>query len=162
VLPDLVRIHKARNVQLRGRSLLDDPAVYAEFTGRVLAHAEEDKVRLLVTRIDDAMAAFALCLLDERTLRVYANLVAPEWLMYSAGTITNHAVVAWARCSDDIDVIDWGLGVQRYKLSGPIELVPHSRVEVYSSLAAEAAVRATRSMRSALRPFLARATETMR
>jgi len=162
VLPELVRIHKARNVQLRGRSQLEDPAVYTEFTTRVLTHAEEGKVRLLVTRIDGEVAAFALCLLDARTLHVYANLVAPEWLMYSAGTITNHAVVAWARASGDVHVVDWGLGVQRYKLSGPIQLEPHSRVEIYSSAGAETAVLAARSMRSALRPFLARANEGMR
>ena len=161
VLPDLVRIHKSRNIQLRGTSRLEDPAVYSEFTRRVLAHAEEGNVRLLVTRIDDQVAAFALCVLDARTLYVYANLAAPEWLTYSAGTITNHAVVAWAR-ANEVDAVDWGLGVQRYKLSGPIALEPHSRVEIYSSAGTETAVLAARSMRSALRPFLLGASHAMR
>lgn len=162
VLPDVVRIHKARNIQLRGVSLLDDPATYSEFITRVRAHAREDRLRLATTRIDDVLAAFALCLIDGRTLRVYANLVAPEWLEYSAGTITNHAVVKWAWSSKQIDVVDWGLGVQRYKRSGPTELEPHGTYEIFSSRATERAVIASRRMRSAVRPLLERASELMR
>jgi CelD/BcsL family acetyltransferase involved in cellulose biosynthesis len=157
VLPDVLRIHRARNLQLRGMSGLDDPATCTEFTSRVMMHAGEGSVRLLVTRIDGDIAAFALCLLDQRTLHVYANLVAPSWLAYSAGTITNHALVVWAWSGGEIDVIDWGLGVQRYKLSGPITLEPHTSFEIYSSLGVESAVRAARRMRSAMRLWLAHA-----
>ena len=157
VLPDVLRIHKARNVQLRGSSGLDNPATYTEFTTRVTMHANEGRVRLLVTRIDGEMAAFALCLLDRRTLHVYANLVAPSWLAYSAGTITNHALVVWAWSCNEIDVVDWGLGVQRYKLSGSIVVEPHASFEIYSSLGAESAMRAARRMRAAIRPFIAHA-----
>ena len=54
------------------------------------------------------------------------------------------------------------MGVQRYKLSGPIELEPHSRVEIYSSAGTETAVLAAQSMRSALRPFLSDANDAIR
>jgi CelD/BcsL family acetyltransferase involved in cellulose biosynthesis len=162
VLPDVVRIHKARNIQLRGTSRLDNPATYHEFIARVRAHAREDRVRLVTTRIDDVLAAFALCLIDGRTLHVYANLVAPEWLAYSAGTITNHAVVKWAWSSRRVDIVDWGLGVQRYKLSGPTELDPHATYEIFSSRAAQRAVMARRRIRSAVRPLIERASELMR
>jgi CelD/BcsL family acetyltransferase involved in cellulose biosynthesis len=159
VLADVLRIHRGRNLQVRGVSQLDDEATYAEFTGRVRAHANQGKVRLLVTRIDGEIGAFALCLLDQRTLHVYANLAAPQWLRYSVGAITNHAVVGWALANGEIDVLDWGLGVQRYKRSGPIALEPHISVEIYSSSGAETAVLAARATRSAVRALLARTTE---
>jgi len=117
-------------------------------------------VRLLATRIDGQVAAFALYLLDARTLHIYSNMVAPEWLTYSAGTITKHAVVAWACVNDNVEVVDWGLAVQRCKLSGPIALEPLSRVEIYSSCT-ETAVLTARSMRLRSVRFLAGANDAI-
>jgi len=78
-----------------------------EFTSRVLTHAQEGKVRLLATRIDGQVAAFALYLLDARTLHIYSNMVAPEWLTYSAGTITNHQ--SW-RGAASMTMSMWSIG----------------------------------------------------
>lgn len=133
VLPDVVEVHRRRNTQLRGRSALDDPAAVELFRDVVRTHARDGGLRLLTVRIDGSLASFAVCLLDRGTLWVYANLVSPDWLRYSTGTIANAEVVRAAYLDPAIEGVDWGTGVQRYKMSGLVTLRPSQQLVAWSS-----------------------------
>jgi CelD/BcsL family acetyltransferase involved in cellulose biosynthesis len=140
LLPEIVVIHRARDLELRGETLLDDPEE-VDFDQRVLVgHA--DLWRVLVVRLDDALAGYAICLVDGPTLRVWDNRVSPDWRRYSAGLIANAEVVVSAGGDPAIDTLDWGCGMQRYKMSMSNDVVQAETLRAWSS----AAIRARRSL----------------
>jgi hypothetical protein len=131
MLGEVVRIHRARDLELRGMTLLDDPA-QARFYREVLArHGGE--WRLLAVGIDGSLAGYAMCLVDRGTLRVWDNRVSPQWRRYSAGLIANAEVVARAMGDPALDEVDWGRGIQRYKTSMSNQLVEPESLMAWSS-----------------------------
>jgi CelD/BcsL family acetyltransferase involved in cellulose biosynthesis len=151
VLPEIVQVHRLRNQQLRRTSTLDSPAAAGLFNDFIRTHARNHRVRLLTVRIGPPLASFAVCLLDQRTFWVYANLVSPDWLHYSAGTIANAEVVRAAYLDPAIDGVDWGAGLQRYKLSGAATLRPSQHLAAWSSPALKVGLAVTRSARRSAR-----------
>lgn len=140
LLPEIMSIHRARDLELRGTTLLDDPQE-ADFYQQVLVrHAE--LWRVLVVRIDEALAGYAICLADGGTFRVWDNRVSPDWRRYSAGLIANAEVVVSAGSDPAIDEVDWGCGIQRYKASMSNHVVEAQSLRAWSS----AALRARRSL----------------
>jgi CelD/BcsL family acetyltransferase involved in cellulose biosynthesis len=135
-------VHRRRSLQMHGRSGLDDPAARGYFEAVVGTHAAAGRVRLLTLRLNRTLAAFALCLLDRDLLWVYANMVSPDWLRYSAGTISNAEVVRWAHATPGIAGVNWGAGLQRYKLSGPVVLSRSQHLHAWSSRGLRMAVAA--------------------
>lgn len=150
VLPEVVSLHTRRNLQVRGRAALADRHEERLFTATTRAFAADGCVELLTLRIDQDLAAFALCLADRPpaaaaslsapptaragggVLRVHANLVSPDWLRYSAGTIANAEVVRHASAAG-YDWLDWGAGVARYKMSGNATLRHTQTLRAWSS-----------------------------
>ena len=124
-LDEVVDVHRRRNRQLRGTAGLDDPGVRALFEQTVRAHAEAGRARLLTLRLDGRLAAFAVCFESVGVLHVYSNMASPDWLQFSPGTIANAEVVRAAGSDPALQAVDWGLGLQRYKLSGPHVQVRH-------------------------------------
>jgi CelD/BcsL family acetyltransferase involved in cellulose biosynthesis len=133
VLPEVIEVHRRRSVQVHGHSALEDPTARDFFDAVVRGHAAAGDVRLQTVRLNGDLAAFALCLLDRDTLWVYANMVSPDWLRYSAGTISNAEVVRWAYATPGVAAVDWGAGLQRYKLSGAVTLRRSQQVQAWSS-----------------------------
>jgi CelD/BcsL family acetyltransferase involved in cellulose biosynthesis len=130
-LPDLVTVHRARDIELRGATLLDDSreaGFYHRVIGRHTGHW-----RLVAVWIDETLAGYALCLQDGRTLRVWDNHVAPGWRRYSAGLIANAEVVLRAAADASIGEVDWGCGEQRYKLSLSNEVINAQVLRAWSS-----------------------------
>jgi CelD/BcsL family acetyltransferase involved in cellulose biosynthesis len=121
-LPEVFRVHRERNLQLRGVAGIDDPQTAAAIGGMIRNHAQRGRALLLTVRIDSDLAAFAICFVAGATLWVYTNMAAPAWLRYSPGSIANAEIVARAHRDADIRILDWGAGLQRYKLSGATEL----------------------------------------
>jgi CelD/BcsL family acetyltransferase involved in cellulose biosynthesis len=114
----IVDIHQRRNRQLRGVAGLDDPHKRALFEDTVRAQAGAGRARLLTLRLDGRLAAYALCFEASGRLYVYSNMASPDWLQFSPGTITNAELVTAASRDSSIRAVDWGPGLQRYKLSG--------------------------------------------
>jgi CelD/BcsL family acetyltransferase involved in cellulose biosynthesis len=137
-LPDLVAVHRARDIELRGATLLDDIRE-ASFYHRVITR-HTGHWRLLAVRIDEALAGYALCLQDGRTLRVWDNRVAPGWRHYSAGLIANAELVLHAAADASIGEVDWGCGEQRYKLSLSNEVIDAQVLRGWSSPVLRAAL----------------------
>jgi CelD/BcsL family acetyltransferase involved in cellulose biosynthesis len=131
VLPELVMVHRARDLDLRGVTLLDDPQearFYHEVIQRYAGHW-----RLLTVRIDQSLAGYALCLKDGSSLRVWDNRVAPRWRRYSAGLIANAEIVLRAAADGSVAVVDWGCGEQRYKTSLSSEVIGAEVLIAWSS-----------------------------
>jgi hypothetical protein len=99
----------------------------------VLTYAKAKKIRLLTLRLDGSLAAFAMGILDRDMLWIYANLVSPNWLRYSAGTIINAEVVRSVYSDPSIKGVNWGAGLQRYKMSGDVKLIPAVKLMGWSS-----------------------------
>jgi CelD/BcsL family acetyltransferase involved in cellulose biosynthesis len=151
VLPEIVEVHQLRNRQLRGTSALDEPAAAGLFRDIIRTHARDRRLRVLTVRIGPSLASFAVCLVDGGRLWVYANLVSPYWLDYSAGTIANAEVVRAAYLDPAIGGVDWGAGVQRYKLSGSAILRRSQHLLAWSSPALKVGLAVTRSARRSVR-----------
>ncbi|HST67157.1 MAG TPA: GNAT family N-acetyltransferase [Mycobacteriales bacterium] len=150
LLPEVIELHQARNRQLRGHAILDDPAERAEFSDTVLAHAGRGDADLLTLRLDGGLAAFAVGLRSGGELYVYANYVSPRWLAHSGGTIANAEVIRYAFEQPGLTGVDWGPGPQRYKLSRA-EVRRTQHVEAWSSPTVRRIVQAARAARAGVR-----------
>jgi CelD/BcsL family acetyltransferase involved in cellulose biosynthesis len=152
-LPEITDVHRRRSVQVRGKSTFEqDPAAARLFEAVVRLHASAGRVRLLSVRVDGSLAAFALCLLDGDMLWVYANLASPDWLRYSAGTIANAEVVRWAYAAPETAGVDWGTGIQRYKLSGAVTVRRSQHLYAWSSRLLRLGAATHRRLTMAARP----------
>jgi|GEM_PF-1698932 len=132
-MDEIVQIHRERNRLKHGQAILDDPQEAAFFRETVLTQAQAERIRLLTLRLSGSLAAFAIAVLDRDMLWIYANLVSPNWLRYSAGTIINAEVVRAAYSDSAIKGVNWGAGLQRYKMSGDVKLVPLVKLMGWSS-----------------------------
>jgi hypothetical protein len=133
ILDEITEVHRERNRQKRGYALLDDPAAAALFRETVLIHARAERIRLLTLHLAGSLAAFAIGVLDRGMLWIYANLASPNWLRYSPGVILNAEVVRSAYSNPAIKGVNWGPGLQRYKMSGDVKLVPSLKLMGWSS-----------------------------
>jgi hypothetical protein len=134
-LPEIVDVCWRRNHQLGRGSGVAEAGELALFTDIVHTNARAGRVRLLTHRFSDSLAAYALCFQTAGNLWVFSNSVSPDWLNYSAGTITNAEVVKAAHEDPTITCVDWGGGSQRYKLSGEAKLVQLQNLDAWSSRA---------------------------
>ncbi len=132
----IVDVHQRRNRQLRGVAQLDDPDKRALFEDTVRAQAGAGRARLLTLRLDGRLAAYALCFEASGRLHVYSNMASPDWLQFSPGTIANAELVTAASRDAGILSVDWGPGLQRYKLSGShVRVDPLCHLRAWSSTA---------------------------
>src|SRR4051794_3886546 len=130
-LPEIRAVHRARDLQLRHTSLLDDPQEGALWAALFRRHLE--RLELLEVRLSGELAAY-LAWIRCGTLRlVLDNRVAPRWTAYSAGLIANNVALCRAGADPGVDVLDWGSGVQRYKLQSATAVLAHERLYAWSS-----------------------------
>jgi CelD/BcsL family acetyltransferase involved in cellulose biosynthesis len=145
-MDEIVELRQARDEQMR-RAAPDANRELQVFRSTVEGHAAGGRTRLLTVRIDSELAAFALCFLTAGTLWVYANSVSPEFTVYSAGTIANSEVVRYAFTDPTVTALSWGAGIQRYKLSGNIDVSTSRSLTAWSSRPVELLIRAGRRIR---------------
>jgi CelD/BcsL family acetyltransferase involved in cellulose biosynthesis len=155
LLPEVVRIHRERDLELRGWTLLDDPE-QARFYRQVIESHTEDW-RLLIVTIDESVAAYALCLRDGSALRMWDSRVAPAWRRYSPGLIANVEIVRFA-AAGSFDVVDWGCGDQRYKTSMATDVVPTADFIAWSSRLCRTVLAGRRTVRTRLGARASRST----
>ena len=147
-LADVVAVRRQRDIQL-GRLAPDDGLERATFTDTVLAHADAGRVRLVEARYDGRLGAFAVCVPTGSAWCVYANCVSPQFTHYSAGTVVNAAVVTAAWQDEHVALVNWGAGIQRYKLSGDTEVEASALLSAWSSRCYRALLRGRRALRRA-------------
>jgi hypothetical protein len=130
-LPEVARVHRDRDVQLRGTSLLDDSVERLFWDALVRRHLP--RAELLELSLDGDLAAFVLWVRLGSLRHVLDNRVSPRWTAYSAGLIANNVALRKAAADPDVEVLDWGAGVQRYKLQSAQTVIPHDNLVAWSS-----------------------------
>ncbi len=130
-MPEVLSVHRARDLQLRGASPLDDPQYKAYYAAHVRRHL--DQLELLEIRLDGELSAYLLWLRDGATRVVLDNRVAPCWTSHSAGLIANNMALRQAATDPLVEVLDWGPGPQRYKLQSANKVLAHERLLAWSS-----------------------------
>jgi hypothetical protein len=144
-LAEIRYVHRARDLDLRPRSLLDDRVEGAFYDALLRQHL--DVLELFELRLDHEMAAYVLWICTRGARLVLDNRVAPRWKPYSAGLIANNAALRTAAADRSIKVLDWGTGPQRYKLQSANKVVPHMDLLAWSSRAVRGALAARRRFR---------------
>jgi hypothetical protein len=130
-VPEIRSVHRARDLQLRGASQLDHPAESAFYDALPRRHL--DALQMLDLRLDGEVAAYVLWVRDGATRLVLDNRVAPRGTDYSAGLIANNAALRTAAADPRVAVLDWGAGVQRYKLQSANVVVADRDLVAWSS-----------------------------
>jgi hypothetical protein len=130
-LPEIRAVHHARDVQLRGASKLDHPREGAFYDALLRRHLE--RLELLELRLDGDLAAYVLWIRAGGARLVLDNRVAPRWSDFSAGLIANNVALRAAAADPGVQELDWGAGVQRYKLQSANAVIPHEELRAWSS-----------------------------
>ena len=147
-IEEIVDVRSARSRQLHRAT--SSGAELATFTGTIVNQARAGRGRLLEVRIDDQLAAYAMCFLTGGRLWVYSNVVSPDFTRFSAGTIANAEVVRYAHDEPAVRSLSWGRGVQRYKMSGPVTLIGCQALTAWSSPATRQLLTIGRTARQTL------------
>ena len=133
-VPEITELYRKRNVQRRQSvGLLDDADYRSYFADMMHAYAADGLVRLLTLRLNGELASYAMCLESAGLLFVYSNRMSPDWMHFSPGAITNAEVVRHACWDRSVRGVDWGSGIERYKVSGNATIHPYHVVHAWSS-----------------------------
>jgi CelD/BcsL family acetyltransferase involved in cellulose biosynthesis len=130
-LPTILSIHRARDLDLRRRSALDDARVQRFFTLAVRRHAP--LAGLLAVRLGGELAAYDLCLRDRDTLFVLDNRMNPRFARFAPGLLANTETVRHAVADPGVTTVDWGVGLARYKRSNANRITPALGLSAWSS-----------------------------
>ncbi|MCW2673422.1 MAG: hypothetical protein JWP14_2011 [Frankiales bacterium] len=115
VLPQLERVHRARDLQLGRASAVDDPALGPFLRLLLHALAEDGEVELTVVRLDGELAAYVLCLVDSDSRRMWNCRFDPEWERYAPGRLALYAALETALADPACCEFDWMRGTEPYK-----------------------------------------------
>jgi hypothetical protein len=143
-LPEIRAVHYARDLQLRGSSGLDDPVQRRFYDSVFRRHL--DALELLEIRFEGELGAYLAWIRNGSARLVLDNRVAPRWTGYSAGLIVNLTALRTAASDPGIEVLDWGSGVQRYKLQAATAVVSTLRLHAWSSAGLRRALAARRRL----------------
>jgi len=133
LLPDLMRVHRERDVALGRRPDHDDPRAATFYREVLTRHARAGQVDLLTLCLDGDLAAFVAGFRDGRTLRSWDNRLSPRWADVSAGRLANSEALRHVVTSSAYDALDWMRGEEPYKLQTATRVVPSGEVRAWSS-----------------------------
>jgi CelD/BcsL family acetyltransferase involved in cellulose biosynthesis len=155
LLPELMRVHRERDLALQRRPDHDDPAAAAFYREVIAQHARVGEIDLLTLRLAGDLAAYVCGFRDGRTLRSWDNRLAPRWADVSAGRLANTEALVHVIRGKDYDALDWMRGEESYKLQSATRVVPTTSLYAWSSRGFrqvdELAQKAALQARSALR-----------
>ena len=150
VLDEVETLCRARDVQVRGWSALENTAAGRFFHHVVLDHADRGEVELTTLRLDGQLAAYALCFRDGGAYRLWNCRVAPAWLRYGAGRLANNAALEHALSDPDSTAFDWMRGDEGYKQSMANHTEQAQDVVAWSSLMVRVVTDAPRRFKALL------------
>jgi CelD/BcsL family acetyltransferase involved in cellulose biosynthesis len=107
MLPVLERMHRDRDHDQGRESELDDPTALDVWRSRLDGLAREGSLEVATLRIDGALAAHVIGIVDADEYRVLEGVLATPFSRYSPGRVLETAV--WQRVLDDpaLDRLDW-------------------------------------------------------
>lgn len=116
LLPEVERVHRARDQALGRRSLFDVPSHRDFFRRVVLDHSALDGVTLTTLHLQDRLAAYVLCFVDGDAHRMWSTRFDPAWERFSPGKLAMEESVEHALTAG-CGSYDFMRGEERYKFS---------------------------------------------
>lgn len=144
-LAEIRSVHRERDLQLRRSTALDDARESAFYDALLRRHL--DQMDLLELRVDGELAAFVIWIRNGPVRTVLDNRVAPRFMNYSAGLLANNIALRAAAADPEVETLDWGPGVQRYKLQSANLVIGYKQLSAWSSPLTRRAVAAGRRVR---------------
>jgi hypothetical protein len=128
LLPALEQLHRDRDHD-RGRpSELDDPSALAIWRGRIAGLAAAGRLEVATLRVDGALAAQVVGIVDPGAYRVLEGLLATRLSRYSPGRVLETAVLQRVLDDPSFELLDWMTGVASEALLTTNHLQPVSVV----------------------------------
>lgn len=135
-LDEIIRICRAREREMSGRSHLDDPRRERFLRTAAVSLAGEGSLEVALLLADERIIAYQLNLLDGRTYRTWNGHHDPTWADYSPGHVLDHRVIRRVLDDETIDEFDWMMGTEAYKLRASTHTVASCELVASSSRAA--------------------------
>ena len=133
VLDEVVRVCRARERQMMGRSHLDDPRQERFFRSVAISLAEQGSLELALLVADDRIAAYQLHLVDRGVYRAWNGHHDPAWGRFSPGHVLDHQVFERVLADASFHEFDWMMGTLPYKLRSATHLAAAEEVVAASS-----------------------------
>lgn len=114
VMPAVLEVHRARDLQVRGATDLDRPEDQRFFEVVVYTHAARGEVCLTILRAGPTLVAYVLCFVDDDVWRMWNCRFDPEWSRYGPGRLSHEASLE-AALAAGATTYDWMRGQEGYK-----------------------------------------------
>lgn len=132
-LPDLMRVHRARDLSLGRRPDHDDFRAATFYQRIVRQQARGNHVELLRLLLDGDLAAYVLAFRDGQTLRVWDARLNPRYAQYSAGRLSHATTLRKVVDDPGLAELDWMRGEEPYKLASATHIEPTIVLNAWSS-----------------------------
>ena len=156
LLDDLEGLRRRRDHALGRPSALDTPARRAFFRTVLTEAAGRGEVEIATLHVQERLAAYDVCLLDQGWLRLWDGRIEPDLAAFGVGKLLDARVLERALADPAVVGIDWMRGDEPYKSRSANERVGHDNLVASSSAAAWAASFGVAAARSAARDQVAR------
>lgn len=155
LLPEIERVCLARDLELRGMSLLDRKNVRAFFREVLREHATRGELELTTLHLGGALAAYVVCFLDGPAYRMWNCRLDPAWSRYGVGRVANNAALERALADPRANEFDWMRGDETYKASMSNHVERALDLRAWSTPALRAAFDSTRRFKNLVKHVVA-------
>jgi CelD/BcsL family acetyltransferase involved in cellulose biosynthesis len=156
LLPDMMRVHRERDLSLGRRPDHEDPVTAAFYREAITRFAAAGETGVLTLRLHGTLVAYLFGFRDNRTFRVWDGRMDSRWSEFGPGKLLDHELLQHVVTSPDYDALDWMRGEQIYKLHNGAQVVPVVNLSVWSSRTLRQADELTRDLALAARRQLKR------
>jgi CelD/BcsL family acetyltransferase involved in cellulose biosynthesis len=132
-LPEVERVHRDRDAQLVRRSDLEDPRMARFWREVMVLLAGRGELELLTLRLNGALAAYLVGLLDVDSYRMWDGRFAEAFGWYSPGRVVDQVAFASALGEARFAEFDWMRGEEPYKLRNSSQVAPAEHLVAWSS-----------------------------
>jgi CelD/BcsL family acetyltransferase involved in cellulose biosynthesis len=163
-LPEVMEVHRLRDVDLGRVSDIDDPMFSDLYVRLVTDHARAGAVELLTVRVDDELAAYSLMFVDGTALRLWDGRLNPAFAELGLGRVSAMRMIERALADPAVSEVDFMRGEEPYKASYTNDVVPTVDLWAWSGAGPRASRRAFEAARELKRssPALTRAWHRLR
>jgi hypothetical protein len=128
LLPALEQLHRDRDHDQDRPSELDDPGALGIWRARVTGLAAAGRLEVATLRVDGALAAQVIGIVDPGAYRVLEGVLATRFSRYSPGRVLETAVLQRVLDDPSVELLDWMTGVAPEALLAANHLQPVSAV----------------------------------
>ena len=133
LLPELVALHRSRDRALGRRSDLDGLSRRAFYVDVVRALADAGQLDIWALRLDGAIGAYFVGVLDGSSYRTLDARIADLWPSASPGQLLRTEMITGVLADPTVAELDWMRGEQRHKMSDATHVVPAEHLLAESS-----------------------------